>query len=37
MKGILTAVDDGAVADEFGGMPYEEEEWDEGVVMMREE
>jgi ribonuclease MRP protein subunit RMP1 len=37
MKGILTAVDDGAVVDEFGNMPYEEEEWDEGVVLMREE
>lgn len=38
MKGILSAVDDGLVADEFGGLLDEgEEEWDEGVLMMREE
>ncbi|KAF2680239.1 hypothetical protein K458DRAFT_490155 [Lentithecium fluviatile CBS 122367] len=37
MKGILTAVDDGLIADEFGGLlDEEEEEWDEGVLLMRE-
>jgi ribonuclease MRP protein subunit RMP1 len=38
MKGILTAVNDGLLADEFGGMlDDQEEEWDEGVLMMRED
>lgn len=36
MKGILTAVNGGLVADEFGGLLGGEPEWDEGVVMMRE-
>jgi len=40
MKGILSAVDEGLLADEFGGLldgDGEGEEWDEGVLMMREE
>jgi len=38
MKGVLTAVDDGLVANEFGGLLEEEqEEWDKGVLVEREE
>lgn len=37
MKGILTAVDDGAIADEFGGLLEDEAAWDEGVVVERDE
>lgn len=35
MKGILTAVDDGLVADEFSGLLNEEATWDEGEVVER--
>lgn len=37
MKGILTAVDDGLIAKEFGGLLDPEDEWDEGEVVMRVE
>ncbi|KAF2253967.1 hypothetical protein BU26DRAFT_232550 [Trematosphaeria pertusa] len=37
MKGVLSAVDDGHVADEFGGLLDEEEVWDLGEVIVREE
>ncbi|KAH7074646.1 hypothetical protein BKA63DRAFT_317848 [Paraphoma chrysanthemicola] len=37
MKGVLSAVDELALADEFGGVLDEGEGWDEGVVVEREE
>lgn len=37
MKGVLSAVDDGLVAAEFGSILDEEVVWDEGEVIAREE
>jgi ribonuclease MRP protein subunit RMP1 len=37
MKGVLSASDELALAGEFAGVLDEEEEWDEGVVVEREE
>lgn len=38
VKGVLTAVDEGLLADEYGGMmDVDEPMWDEGEVVEREE
>jgi ribonuclease MRP protein subunit RMP1 len=37
IKGVLTASDELALADEFSMVLDEGEEWDEGVVVAREE
>lgn len=38
MKDVLSAVDEGALADEFGDvMDADDGEWDEGVVIERKE
>jgi ribonuclease MRP protein subunit RMP1 len=37
IQGVLTANDELALADEFVGVLDESEEWDEGVVVAREE
>jgi ribonuclease MRP protein subunit RMP1 len=38
VKGVMTAIDDGRVAVEFGGLLEEEDfAWDEGEVVEREE
>lgn len=38
VKEVLTAVDEGLLADEYGGMmEFDESQWDEGVPVEREE
>jgi ribonuclease MRP protein subunit RMP1 len=37
IKGVLNASDELALADEFSMVLDEDEEWDEGVVVAREE
>jgi ribonuclease MRP protein subunit RMP1 len=37
IRGVLTANDELAFADEFKGVLDESEEWDEGVLVAREE
>jgi ribonuclease MRP protein subunit RMP1 len=37
VKGVLSANDELALADEFSMVLDEDEEWDEGVVVAREE
>jgi ribonuclease MRP protein subunit RMP1 len=38
VKGVLTAVDEGLLAEEFGSMmDVEETQWDEGELVAREE
>ncbi|KAF1957455.1 hypothetical protein CC80DRAFT_44906 [Byssothecium circinans] len=35
MKGFMTAIDDGKIAEEFGGLLEDEATWDEGEVVER--
>jgi ribonuclease MRP protein subunit RMP1 len=37
IKGVLTANDELAMSDEFAGVIDEDPEWDEGVVIARED